>query len=840
MHLIRALSNFRCGTGFEILRNRGSFGVASPTEEYDFGSQLRAYDATGVFVRQALERTTTSAVLAATSPGWGTERIGDRALRLLLITAMLVFLTLNEGFPQDQTALAGRQHDQARELIKKGRVSEAIPLLEKALKETPENKKLMADYVSTLVWNGDYSKAVQYYSARERDLREITYLPRNIAKAFYELRDFRKARALYERAYQYDKHDAEAFKGLIYTLCRLQNYLAAENYLAEARRARNIPAETLAHLQVYLAWQMGASFQGWQYAQARGVKDKALLGPLLGDMAVERLKWEETDRAIHLLEGILQEDPENFRARGDYLVALSIKGRMREVLEQYRIMEATGAPLPFWVTGAVGDAYLYLKQPKKAAAFYRVTLEKNPDNPFRTLLNLYQCYLELREWAKAEETWNEIDNLLKRQRRTDNLLTRKIVDEVERPAADTSWGWFLIYQDRLPEAQAYFHDRLSKAGLDTGFRTGLAQVYYYRGWPRAALEEFKIAENIDPKDINVQVGLAATLNELNYKREALALGDRLYAEYPYNYFVRELRDTLQLNNMYTISGDFNFVNEFPGVTQYFLRSRLSAPLAPTLRLFGDISRLESNERTGGQQFHIDYNRLGVGLEWIALPQLTLAQAVSFDYLTGSNVGSFTAVSWRPTDTLKAAASFNSFSLELPLRAQATGVKGKRGLLDLSYRQSELFKAGLSLGGNWLTDGNFNPFVGIRAERNLITTPSVKLGLGGEFYYDRYSKPQNDVPYFSPLFEYSFLVGPTLRWDHYVFYDRKVSSIIAGRVGLYKEHGFDFFPVGGVTYGQDISFSKTFALSWSVSYDLRVYDGNYTHALGAALYFKKYF
>jgi hypothetical protein len=228
----------------------------------------------------------------------------------------------------------------------------------------------------------------------------------------------------------------------------------------------------------------------------------------------------------------------------------------------------------------------------------------------------------------------------------------------------------------------------------------------------------------------------------------------------------------------------------------------------------------------------------MGLEWIALPQLTLEQAVSFDYITGSNFGSFTRLSWRPTDTLTAGVSFNSFSLELPLRAQATGVKGKRGLLELGYRQSELFKAGLSLGGNWLTDGNFNPFVLIRAERNLLTTPSAKVGLGAEFYYDRYSK--DDVPYFSPLFEYSFVVVPTLKWDHYVFYDRRVSSNIAGRVGFYKEHGFDFFPVGGVTYGMDIWLSKTFGLTWNVSYDLRVYDGNYSHVLGAALFFKKYF
>ena len=54
-------------------------------------------------------------------------------------------------------------------------------------------------------------------------------------------------------------------------------------------------------------------------------------------------------------------------------------------------------------------------------------------------------------------------------------------------------GWYFIYQDKLKEAQDYFDNCLKQAGLDSGFRAGLGQAYYFRGWPRQALEQFRIA-----------------------------------------------------------------------------------------------------------------------------------------------------------------------------------------------------------------------------------------------------------------------------------------------------------------------------------------------------------
>jgi hypothetical protein len=82
--------------------------------------------------------------------------------------------------------------------------------------------------------------------------------------------------------------------------------------------------------------------------------------------------------------------------------------------------------------------------------------------------------------------------------------------------------------------------------------------------------------------------------------------------------------------------------------------------------------------------------------------------------------------------------------------------------------------------------------------------------------------------------------PTIHWIHYHYYDRYYRTSIYPRVGVNKQVGYDFFPVTGLTLEQKLIWSKKFAITANISYDLRVYDGEYTHVLGTYVGFKKYF
>ena len=86
--------------------------------------------------------------------------------------------------------------------MKAGKTQEAIALLQKATILLPDSRHVMADYVLALVWAGESQHAVNYYQSREQELLEISYLHKNIAKAFSELRNFSRARELLAKGWQ--------------------------------------------------------------------------------------------------------------------------------------------------------------------------------------------------------------------------------------------------------------------------------------------------------------------------------------------------------------------------------------------------------------------------------------------------------------------------------------------------------------------------------------------------------------------------------------------------------------------------------------------------------------
>jgi hypothetical protein len=162
------------------------------------------------------------------------------------------------------------------------------------------------------------------------------------------------------------------------------------------------------------------------------------------------------------------------------------------------------------------------------------------------------------------------------------------------------------------------------------------------------------------------------------------------------------------------------------------------------------------------------------------------------------------------------------------------------MVNMHYHESDLREYSLILLGNWLSDGNFNRAAVLRFEQSVINRPGWKFRIGPEFYYGRYSKSQNAVDYFSPLFEYSILLKPIVQIPHYDMYDRSFTSFIYADVGAYRQHSFRFYPIGGFTYGQEFKASKSFGLKWRAGYGARVYDGRYTNVLELLLTLNKYF
>ena len=721
------------------------------------------------------------------------------------------------------------EHLAALGLLESEKVAEALPLLEAALKKTPDDACLIVRYADTLVKLRLYDKAIETY-ARNKDSVDLKFLARDLGEAFFVKEDYFKAQYLYEEAFAFDTSDAEALKGIVFSSCKLVDYATADKYLELGYERKGIPDLILASLKVYLLQHMGNPELALQYAREHGIADKEQEEALESETVAERITWDEFDVATKILEQELLADPHNLKARADYIVALSKKHRMKEVVEQYRIIEDAGQPVSFEVTEAVADAFVYLKRPQEAEKFYRVMLEQSQSVPFRAQIGLFNTYTTLRQWENAENVWKKIAD----------LITNDKLNWMEKHEALTSRGWFLIAEDRLEEAQEHFEACLGEAGLDAGFRSGLAHVYFHRGWPRKALEQFEIAQNVNPEDIPTRVGMAQTLGALDRNGEASALASQLYRTYPYDLDVKDLYETLKVKEMPQVAFDSHFINEAPGTTEYRFQLIGTDTITQTFKAFADILHMQSYENIAEDRFSTSWDRAGLGFSWLMVSGLTLTQEGSWDYVKKAEFGSTTKLVWQADDKFRAEGAYESFSLDIPLRARVTGVTGETGLLSLRYEEDDIREYSLNLTGNWLSDGNFNPSGVLQFEQTVISRPDWKLRIGPEFYYGRYSKSQSSVPYFSPMFEYDIALEPVLEIVHYEQYDESFKSIIRADLGAYKEYGFHFYPVGGISYGQEFKTSKSFSIKWTAGYAARVYDGGYTNVFQLFLSFNKYF
>ncbi len=772
------------------------------------------------------------------------KRAGITALVLtiaLLFPSFFVFASSTEmPIQTDPVAQAREDYQEALKRIRDGRNDEALPLLERALKVLPDDRHLQADYAQCLVWTGAYQKAVEFYAARETGLRPIRYLPRQIAKAYYELREYPRALDLYRLGLSYDGADGEAFKGVVYTQMRMGDGAGAYTSWLEAKKAGQIPSSTLDAVKVALLEQYGASLEALVVATEGRVLEPAQVQSLELDRAVTKLRWGLVDEAIAEIEAILANDPGNLRARGDYIVALRQKDRMKDALPQFDLYRQSGRPVPSWVNQAVADAYLYLHRPEEAEVYYRKTLEAEPDS-FTATMGLYYVYTDLRQWEKAGQTIERLDAVVEKEKKSlawdESVLTRQRYMADSNSLISTK-GWFLLYQDRLKEGQAYFDYYLSEAASETGLRTGLAHAYLWRHWPRRALEQFEVNRTLDPLDTKNLAGLGWTLNELNYKREARALADELHRKHPTNLIVYDLWETLKVEDMWRLQPEFRFVKEFDGASEYWASLMLEKPITPLFSLYAQILREEAWGDDNGTTNRQDWDRLGFGFRWIVTPELIWWQGLTFDYINGDDFGIDTRLMWWPTDPLRITAGYNSFSLSVPIRARARGITADSATLDVLYLESDLREYGAAVGTQWFSDNNIYISGSARYDQNVYLTPDLKVRAGLALGLGTYSK--QDVDYYSPQYEWSALLTSAIQWVNFIRYEKKWTSAVYLRAGVSGEYDYSVYPVGGITFETTYVHSKTFNVTGGVSYDLRVYDGDYTHVVGAYLTLNWYF
>ena len=125
------------------------------------------------------------------------------------------------------------------------------------------NTLIKADLVLCLIWTGSYQKATEYYAKYEKELNRVEYIPRNIAKAFYEMGMYSKAELLYDQALLNDQSDGEALKGLVYSLCQKENYTHAKQIIERYSIQSIIAHDIINSLNAYVLQKEGKYMQAY-------------------------------------------------------------------------------------------------------------------------------------------------------------------------------------------------------------------------------------------------------------------------------------------------------------------------------------------------------------------------------------------------------------------------------------------------------------------------------------------------------------------------------------------------------------------------------------------------
>jgi biofilm PGA synthesis protein PgaA len=325
-----------------------------------------------------------------------------------------------------------------------------------------------------------------------------------------------------------------------------------------------------------------------------------------------------------------------------------------------------------------------------------------------------------------------------------------------------------------------------------------------------------------PNDVDLQLGRAASLVDLRRYRDAGVAIEALYAVYPENKSVHDLKRDWDVHRMWewvtrvepSYGGEPGSQN--PGLAA---TTRLwSPPLWDYWRVTGAYRYATEDLDEGRETWH----RSAAGLEYRG-PSLRGFAELTYNESSEDGVGGRAEIEWTPTDHLSLAAAGEIFSQETPLRALKNGATADAVELGAGYR----FHESRELGINWrfldFSDGNERHELFPRFSQRVVDLPRFTVTSLFELYYTTNSR--TDVVYFSPEWLFSPTLSAVVEHVAWRRYRRSFVHALTLMVGGTFQSGIDGEPIGSVAYEHRWLLGRQVALSYGILVASRVYDGD---------------
>ena len=787
-------------------------------------------------------------------------------LQISLLIALCAMPLLVTASPADDL------YHQALQLTKQGQYAKAIVLYERLVSQSPDNLNYRYDYILTLGWSDKNKQALQVSSKLDPD-QTPSYVLEIIGKSARNEQDYELAEKMYRLALRKQPDRLQSQLGLAYVLLetgQTEESMRILSSLAERNPEHIGTLEVLAanhqrnkeYLKALAYYQKILKLEPQHRGAKQGlVRMAALLGAphlameiieknpdLVNDNELSRIRQDRIDLAIRwgrsrhpenylrygdtdvalkefqtLSERLNNKEKMNsvqaHRIKTDMLLGLLDRHRTKECVLLYESLIEEKAVIADYGLMSAARAYQAEGQAERSRDIYLQVLRKKPDS-FEARLGLFYAYIDIAEYEQALALVNELSASEVEWIGGKDSPNRQ--ENKDKFVANVAQALGLAWTDNLSDAQRRFDALVSEAPFNAGLRADRAYSYLWRGWPKAALQEFQLAHDIDSEDLTSALGeFEALLASRDYQRAESVLHD-LVRNYPDETGVIRQQRNWFVHNERELYMNVYGGNSYPGV-QGSKNLKLDAwqyasPVDHNYRFFahqvGEYGKFFEGSET--------YGRLGAGVEyrspnWLALAELSTGPG---DY---SALGIGLATTWMPDDYWATTLEMNSYSNDIPLRGRLNeGIEGADISLGVVYRFHELRNLFARVQAIDMSDGNERLSMSAGLFQRLKSTPDYKLDVNLGLYGS--SNSRIDAPYFNPSSDLSVSVLFMNEWLLSRNIKRDFLHRIGAGAGVYNQQGYGSDGLWSISYEHEWVVGDELVLRYGIVHGSHPYDG----------------
>jgi len=507
-------------------------------------------------------------------------------------------------------------------------------------------------------------------------------------------------------------------------------------------------------------------------------------------------------------------------ARIDRLGALYAHGDYPQIIREYQALTAARHPVPGWAIGWVISAYL---QEKNAAVAFSL-LQRYPQyasDPQDEEHALFYAWLDTGQYQAARQY---------AERQTRNIPWSRYDFGSPTPQPNDRWlsGQSLRFNYLLathaePEAEKLAQRMAATAPGNQGLQIDYASLLQARGLPRAAERKLKMAEALEPSNLELELQQAYVAMDLQEWRQMDVLADDVLARAPVDRSARgldRLRAVHHLSELRLNAGKgLHSDNPVSGTHDMNWDATLyGPPMADNWRLFAGTRYAEGNFDEGkGSSRH-----LSGGVEWRPRDLQLEAELSGNRYHGASKPGARLSTTYSVTDNWQVSGSLERMSRTTPLRALRNGISANRGEGGVRWYQNERREYQFSAAVSHFSDHNRRQEYTLTGKERLWQAPSLTLDLVPEIAASKNSL--RNTLYYNPARDLSVTAALSVDHEMYRHYDTLWSQQIVAGGGRYWQKNQSAGAITLVGYGQRIQWNNVIDTGVMLNWDKRPYDG----------------